>query len=119
MAKSRIRAGLQEVGPAMAQRWGVLIDAADMVEAVLVDAACADEVEARRAQLLRQGLALGASPAVSAEEVRRKLAASAMMVHYLGDEARLAGLMIELAVRIDLDALGLALGDLMDASRSH
>ena len=119
MAKSRIRAGLQEVGPAMAQRWGVLIDAADMVEAVLVDAACADEVEARRAWLRCQGLALCASPAVSAEEVRRKLAASAMMVHYLGDEAKLAALMVELAVRVDLDALGLDLSDLVDASQSH
>ena len=120
MARQRIRAGIEDVTPVMAAQWANLMDAADAVEAARDNpAACTEGVEAWLCWLRSKGLALCAAPATSREDVRRKLGAAAIVGHYEGDEVSLAVVMIELAVRIDLDRLGLSLGDLLAALKTH
>ena len=120
MARQRMQVGIEQVSPAMAAQWASLMDAVDAVEATHDDpAACIEEIEACRASLLSRGLALCAAPATSPEDVRRKLGAAAVIGHHEGDQVTLAVPMIELAVRIDLDRLGLSLGDLLADLQAH
>ncbi len=117
MARQRMRVGIEQVSPAMAAQWASLMDAADAVEAAHDNPATC--IEACRASLVSRALSLCAAPATSREDIRRKLGAAAMIGHYEGDEVSLAAPMIEVAVRIDLDHLGLSLGDLLVDLQAH
>lgn len=120
MARRRMRVGIEDVTPAMAALWASLMDAADAVEAAHDNpTACTEGVEACLTWLRSKGLALCAVPATSREDARRKLGAAAVIGHHEGDEVSLAVPMIELAVRIDLDRLGLSLGDLLADLKIH
>ena len=120
MARQRMQVGIEQVSPVMAAQWASLMDAADAVEAAHDNpAACTEGVEACLIWLRSKALALCTAPATSREDVRRKLGAAAVIGHYEGDEASLAAPMIELAGRLDLDRLGLTLGDLLADLKTH
>lgn len=120
MARQRMRIGIEDVTPVMAAQWANLMDAADAVEAARDNpAACTEGVDACLVWLRSKALALCAAPATSREDLRRKLGAAAIVGHYEGDEVSLATPMIELAIRIDLQRLGLVLGDLVAELQAH